>query len=465
MRLAWKTAVGLALALGSVGYGQEPNATDGDQRDDQQKEPAATTRTQEPDVLLSPFPLREYFGGDFWTRSHVTGDWDGKRTELAEKGITFDVGVTQIFQVNARGGKSTNSGFRYSGSADYILEFDTARMGLWPAGLLMLKGETQFGQSVNSKVGSVMAVNADALFPLPDEHETTLTDVVFTQFLSEKFGFALGKIDFRGGDQNVFAHDETSQFMNLAFLANPVVIPYAPYSALTAATFYRPAEWLTIGVTALDSFGTPSVSGFDTAFHSPEGTTLATEWAFTFSLSGRPGHQRFGVAYSNRDFNELDQDPRISGRLGFLTQRILQQAGLVETKTKPDDWVFYYNFDQYLYTEPDDPTQGVGVFGRYGWSDGDVNPFEAFYSIGVGGKGILPQRDQDTFGVGYYYLDLSGNLPSFAGLSSEQGIEMFYNIEVTPWLHVTPDLQYIVDPAGGAHDDAIAFGIRTQMSF
>ncbi len=105
------------------------------------------------------------------------------------------------------------------------------------------------------------------------------------------------------------------------------------------------------------------------------------------------------------------------------------------------------------------------MFGRFGWSAGEANPFETFYSIGIGGKGILEGRDHDTFGLGYYYLEMSDELVSFLDLDSEQGIELYYNIEVTPWLHVTPDFQYIIDPGGGAYDDAFVFGVRTQMSF
>ena len=43
---------------------------------------------------------------------------------------------------------------------------------------------------------------------------------------------------------------------------------------------------------------------------------------------------------------------------------------------------------------------------------------------------------------------------------------MYYNIEVTPWLHVTPDLQVIVNPGGGFRDRdvAIVYGVRAQMS-
>ncbi len=35
-------------------------------------------------------PIPDY-GGDFWNRSHLTGDWGGMRTEWAEKGIQFEI--------------------------------------------------------------------------------------------------------------------------------------------------------------------------------------------------------------------------------------------------------------------------------------------------------------------------------------------------------------------------------------
>ncbi len=444
------------LTFASVARAQDPT-TGGDQ-----EVPPSTADTEKKPEMPSLFALRHYTGGDLATRSHLLGDWDGKRNELAAQGITFDIDVTQIFQLNARGGKSTNNGFRYSGSVDYTLKLDTARMGLWPAGELALKGETQFGQSINSKAGSLMSVNSDALFPEADEHTTTLTDVVFTQFFSEHFGIVFGKVDFRGGDSNVFAHSETTQFMNLSLLANPVLLPLAPYSALTAAVIIRPTDTLVTSFTMLDSFGSASVSGFDTAFHSPEGTAFINEWALTVKPFGLEGHQRFGIVYSTRDFTLLSQDARIGGPMGLL--RLLASGG-IDLDTRPDDFALYYNFDQYLYTEEDDPTQGIGLFGRVGWSNGEANPFEGFYSIGIGGKGIFQDRDNDTFGLGYYYLDMSDDLAAFFGMDTEQGIELYYNIEVTPWFHVTPDVQYIIDPGGGAYDDALAIGIRTQLSF
>ena len=136
-----------------------------------------------------------------------------------------------------------------------------------------------------------------------------------------------------------------------------------------------------------------------------------------------------------------------------------------EPDRRPDDWVLYYNFDQFIYTEQEDKTQGVGLFGRFGWSNGRSNPIEQFYSIGIGGKGSIPKRDNDTFGIGYYHLNMSDDLPGLR--HSEQGIEIYYNIEVTPWLHISPDLQVVVDPGAGFgdRDVAIVYGMRAQMSF
>ena len=48
--------------------------------------------------------------------------------------------------------------------------------------------------------------------------------------------------------------------------------------------------------------------------------------------------------------------------------------------------------------------------------------------------------------------------------SEEQGIEIYYEAEIAPWLHVTPDLQ-IVDPGLSASDTAVIFGLRVNMNF
>ncbi len=440
-----------------------------------------------------PAFFRLDYTGDLAERPALTGDWLGLRNDLAQHGISFRVDVVQFGQGNAHGGKDTNDAFRYSGSADYLLEFDTQRMGLWPGGYIKLRGETLFGRSINEKVGSVSPANWDALLPEPDNGGlTTLTEAWIMQFLSPQAYVLAGKVDAtRLPGQNVFASDPYLDFINTALWQPPVSFSLVPYSALTAGFGLIPTKWFDMATLVMDAYGVATESGFDTAFHSPNGVAILQAFNFHIKPFGLPGTQRLNFGYSTRDRIDLDDLGRllISGKAapsfdrldigrGVLTprrrdirpSRVLLRAAIsriLSPRAMDDDWAFWYDFDQYLYTEKCDPTQGFGIFGRLGWSPGDTNPIETSSRFGFGGKGILPDRDSDRFGLGYYCLNLNDGLPGLLNVSSEQGVELFYNIEVTPWLHITPDFQVIVDPGGGFQDRdvALVYGLRVHMTF
>ncbi|HSA27657.1 MAG TPA: carbohydrate porin [Phycisphaerae bacterium] len=424
------------------------------------------------------------YTGDLAHRKYLTGDWGGARTQLAEKGILFELDVTQILQGNAHGGRDTNNAFRYSGSADYYLKLDTARMGLWPGGLLALHGETKIGDNVNPKVGSLMPPDYQGLLPVPgDPGTTTLSEFYFTQALSEQFVIVAGKIDGTVlADQNAFASNHRTQFMNAGLRINPVLFYGVPYTTMVAGAVWLPTKWLQV-VTAVadnDPDGAATMTGFNTAFHGRDWYTATQEYDFTWKPFGKTGHQRLGWFWTSRDFAELSGDgriqfPQVIGPRALPRQQLPRRArGLrlgnqmyspAQPETSADTWGIYYNFDQYLFTEADDPEQGIGVFGRFGYG-AEPNVFEQFYSLGVGGKGSIPTRDRDTWGIGYYHANISDRIMPEFGLHSEQGVEAYYNIEITPWCHISPDLQVIVDPGGASGPDvAVVYGLRMQMTF
>ena len=66
-----------------------------------------------------------------------------------------------------------------------------------------------------------------------------------------------------------------------------------------------------------------------------------------------------------------------------------------------DAWSVYYNFDQFLWSPEGDPDRGVGVFFRFGASDGVVNPVRWAYNVGFSANGIVPGRPRDSFGIGW----------------------------------------------------------------
>ena len=45
-------------------------------------------------------------------------------------------------------------------------------------------------------------------------------------------------------------------------------------------------------------------------------------------------------------------------------------------------------------------------------------------------------------------------------------MELYYSAAMTPWLSVSPCVQYVLNPGGDKTvDDAVVLGFRVQMSF
>ena len=421
----------------------------------------------------------EPYSGDFFTRSTLTGDWGGVRNDLAAKGVTFDATLTQIEQGVVSGGK--NGTWEYGGRGDLTGHLDTQKLGLWPGGFLTVELEGNWSDSVNGKTGALSPTNTNQLFPLPIGDNVALPALNFAQFLSPYGGVTVGKyatITETAGDMNEFAHGKgTTQFFNTAFNANPVLFMDAPYSTLGAGVIGLPTKdpnQAIVSFLVLSAEGKASTDGFDNL--SGDKLSFIGEGRVRTDFFTLTGHQLVGAAYSNKEFTSLDQ------RIEFEPQR--RALGLAQSQTiakKDGSWAVYYNFDQFLYETDKAAGHGVGLFGRFGASDGNPNLMHYFYSAGVGGKGLIPGRPLDRFGIGYYYLNIKNptlQLPIIGTksfLRNEWGFEAFYNVALTPWLLLTPDIQVI---AGSQKhrvvnntlnpefiDTATVLGLRAQLVF
>jgi len=60
--------------------------------------------------------------------------------------------------------------------------------------------------------------------------------------------------------------------------------------------------------------------------------------------------------------------------------------------------------------------------------------------------------------------DLKETLAPFVPIGNEHGVELYYNIGVTKWFHVTPDIRWI-EPAAKGADTAVVIGVRTKVDF
>ena len=158
-------------------------------------------------------------------------------------------------------------------------------------------------------------------------------------------------------------------------------------------------------------------------------------------------------------------------RVGFWFDPQEKDNQLLRMDNRPVDSTshdcgFYISADQTIVKENNDPEddQGLGVFGRYGLADSRYNEISSFWSVGGQYKGLIPRRDNDVIAVGVG----QGTVARDAGHTAygESVIETYYNVQITPWLHVTPSLQYVWYPgAERMNKDAVIISLRMQFSF
>jgi porin len=373
-------------------------------------------------ACAQPYDVPPTWGGDFWSRPRLTGDWLGFRDEMGKRGVVVDIDLLQILQGNATGGRDT--GVAYGGTADYTLHVDTGKLGLWPGGFFMVYGMSGFGDSENGDVGAQGAVNMSALLPEPHT-STALMNLTYMQFFATWIGVFTGKVYGLSADNNAFAHDYRTQFSNFGLNIN-LTAALAPISAYGGGLVLVPWKDALATVAVVDPSGTPRSNNLGKAFD--DGVLLAPEGRVTIRPFGLVGHQLVGGYWSNKQHPALDQDPSNIARAlvesrfprladpGPILRRILERffpqllVPVQPAKTQNYTWTIYYNFDQYLWNPGSDPNRGLGIFFRFGASDGQVNPIKYAYNVGFSGNGIVPGRLDDSFGVGWSRLQLTNKM-------------------------------------------------------
>jgi porin len=339
---------------------------------------------------------------------------------------------------------------------------DTQKLGLWPGGFLNISADTSFGTALNNS-GAIAPVNTAFLIPESNVHTTALMGATYMQFLSEKFGLILGKIDTLTSGELEFYGNYQTQFVNAAFNF-PLTAAFVPISAFGGGVIVLPTKDISLSLIALSSDGTPTSNDIGDAFN--KGAMVVGGGALTIHPFGLLGHQNLSILWSSQDRFSLEQDPKNLALLllqtrfprlgdpGAILGQILQQnfpnlGPPTSPNRESSSWAFGYGFDQYLWQPAGDAQHGIGVFFSANTSDANPNPIKYSFLVGLGGKGAGPARPNDTFGIGFERTQFSSAFVPFLrqrlglGLEHEDGFEAYYNFAITGWLSATADLQVV----------------------
>jgi porin len=437
-----------------------------------------------------PYATPDTWGGDLASRARLTGDWGGARDDLAKKGVVLDLDLYWMPQSITSGGEDETG--ESWGNAIATLNVDTQKAGLWPGGFFKVQTVTSFGDNVMRDTGAMVPANISWILPSFTDTDTGLQEFTYTQFLSQHFGVSLGKINAIA-PTNVLHGDYTTGFLNTG-LNLPSALAMVPLSAYGATALYLPSHDVTLAAMVLDANGTIMDDDLGDAFE--DGVMVLGAGDLKVKPGGLPGHQNLTLGWSNKDRTSLIQDPANMGRHllearfpllgdpGAMLVEIFDKLGLPPTaqplNMEDETWAAVYSFEQFLWQPKGDPRHGIGMFFSAGISDGKANPIKYSYSLGLVGKGVVPGRPRDDFGIGWARTEFSDDFVPYLrstfglGLDHEDAVEIYYNASVTPWLSVGPSLQIISTALNKALDSSGTFqdldttyiaGVRVGIRF
>jgi len=176
--------------------------------------------------------------------------------------------------------------------------------------------------------------------------------------------------------------------------------------------------------------------------------------------------------------------PFVSGTNGTATYSDLQPTAyfdpnvgaVITTGRQTGSWSLFYSADQALHVDPSNPKRSYGLFTNLGLADNGPSPIRWSANVGLGGSSPVKSRPLNTFGIGYSHVGSSGPVKNLAPvllpIGNDDAVELFYNIAVTPYFRITPDLQILMPaqqrtllPDARDIDTAVAFGLRGKIDF
>jgi porin len=380
------------------------------------------------------------------TRPHLMGDWGGARSALAGNGVTFDLRYTSTYQGLASG--NGDEDYQYGGKVDALINLDSAGMGLWKGGGLRSHLEYRHGPAPASLGGAIFAVNSALYWPVGAEDELVATSLYFTQQLGDRSSIGIGKfnpVDLLAKDR-FFGGWGIDRFMNLMLVGPPTGLIPVAFMGAVASIRTRPVSW---SIMVFDPEDRTNDYFPGDLFKTGVNVFVSGTHAYTFA--GRKTTFAATGIYSTAE--GVDYSSLGSG---------------IGTSTKKGSYNVYVEFTHTLQQSQLQPDADWGFHLKVAIADGNPNYVQRSLIAGIAGSATFVGRPQDNFGLSAFYYNLSdvlqNSLAPFTEFRDEAGMEAYYSHAVTPWFHVSADLQYI-KPATGSSGSALIPALRTQIRF
>jgi porin len=379
------------------------------------------------------------------------------KQQLERLGVKLDLSLTGFAQgqatgsddsatINALTNRATGTGTYGSGRLDALLELDSTRLGLWRGGHLNAHLEVEGGGLPGWRGGAFWPVNTAAILPLTNPGQWSLSSL----YVSQSWGgtrVMVGKVNVIDlqAQNPFFGGWGIDRFANLALVLPPTGVTPA---TLMAASISQQIGEVTLTAMAYDP-NDRTQNSVDRLFADGVNLSLSAQW------NGRlwKRSSTLGIAYI------LSTTQSVSLEESYVPSE-LQQRGLISPSN------LTLNFGHQVWPSSVRPGKGIGVYGRVGVTGGDPNPIQSSLAMGISGEAMWRSRPFDGFGLGVYLYNWTGGLATTlqTPLQQEVGLEMYYNLGLTRWLTLSPNLQ-VIQPATAGAPLLTVLGIRSRVRF
>jgi porin len=389
--------------------------------------------------------------------SGLLGTIGGARTVLGRYGITLGITDTETLLSNAAGG--VKRGATLQGLTNATMQVNTGEAFGLQGGTINISALQIHGRSLSpyylDNLQSASGTEAD--------DATRLWELWYDQ------AFDNGRIDIRLGQQSIDNEFIVSKYSGLFVntMAGWPLIPSEdlygggpayPLSSLGARIQAKPSGNTTILAGAFGdnpgggafSDDAQALDATGAKFNLKTGALFIAELQYALNApppSGLPGTYKIGFWYDTGFFP--DQRYGTDG----LSLAAADSDG--RPRMHKGNYSVYGVIDQTVWQSASDGSRNVNIFARIMAAPDAQNLIGFSFNGGFTLAAPLPGRDDDQAGIDAGVGRVSSRS---AGLDRDQGtmvrggetlVEMTYQAQVTPWLQLQPDLQYVVDPGAG----------------
>ncbi|MFW1849625.1 carbohydrate porin [Acinetobacter guillouiae] len=402
--------------------------------------------------------------------STMTGDWNGSRTELAEKGIKFDGTIAMDSSYLADGGYDAHQAPTFATQFGLGTTLDMGKLAGWNDVTIRALVTARQGESTSLRgiqaPDAPQWANSQANWGRGNSGSRLSELYIEKNFKDQGLSLRLGRMGL-GTEFNTMACD----FQGNAFCAAQMgkwqgkLWYNTPVSQWGARLKYHinPELFAQVGVFEYNPDNALERQGWNLDTKHADGVNILSEvvWLPKQGVNDLPGSYRIGTLYNTADEAKNQYD-------------VAYKAG---TKAEDRTYGGWIAFEQQL-TSTGEGKRGLHSFGNFTIHDRTTTAVNDSQQLGLKYYGLFDGQPNDILGLAVNRVHLNDRYTNYVNGArlgtnlrqlnedAEYNVELNYSYYPAKWFMLRPLVQYVVHPgATNQVDNAFVVGLGSKIIF